>query len=328
MKRKNGRIAVLAAAVGGVGMMFASPHVASASILSGVNPYGTGAVDTIYADNFTAPATNVNSATTDPNAIVGNVPATETGLDGGSATSAYLGFAVPATTTPDADWQYTATPSANITGQSSNLTTSGSTIGEDTKTITNLTLPLVPIVGEVYDLELTMQESAPAGNTSGHGLEMAYLYGNGNGHITSAQAITNNDSAGAFLDRDGLNSGNSVQYFPGAGTANATSLTPTQAGAPVGGPMTVDIILAPTSATTASMAWYINGVLLSTNTAVGLPSAVTDISFGDNQAASGTFTNFSLTASPVPEPASTGILFVASALALKRRRRRSLAVQC
>jgi hypothetical protein len=73
------------------------------------------------------------------------------------------------------------------------------------------------------------------------------------------------------------------------------------------------------------MSFYLNGILANSTPAAetGLTGGVSFISFGDNRDASGAFTNFSLTASPVPEPASTSILLVAGGLALKRRHRSS-----
>ncbi len=206
MKRKNMRFTVLAAVASASGLMLGAAHVASASILS-TTSFGTGTVDTIYADNFAGPAVNVNAATTAPNAIVGNAPQTATGLDGGSATATYIGNPVPAVTsaTPDADWLYSGSNSATMTSPAANVVS-----GEDTKSIANLTLPLVPVVGEVYDLEMTM---VAAPGTGAHGLEMAFLWNNGNGHNTAPQAISNNDPVGLILDRDATSSGTTANYF-------------------------------------------------------------------------------------------------------------------
>jgi hypothetical protein len=315
MKRKNARVAVLAAAVGGVGLLVSGGQTARGVILSG--PY-----DTIYSDNFTAPGTNVNSASTDPNAIVGNTVAGGDGGSGGTPGATYISTPVVTgiTGTPDTDWDYSGTPSASITSPAANVVS-----GEDTKTITNLSLPVVPIVGDVYDFEVTM--TAVPG-TGAHGLEMAFLYNGGNGHNTTGQALSNNDPIGLILDRDATSSTSTANYFEifestGTGSDNsfAPSATALTGGTP-GTSITVDEIYTPTSATAGTESVYLNGVLATPTpfTLTGLTGGISDVSFGDNRDASGTFTNFSLTAQAVPEPASMGILLMAGGLALKRRR--------
>jgi len=268
----------------------------------------------VYSDTFAAPASNVNAASSDPNAIIGNAPAVATGLDGGSASATYIGYPVVTSTsgTPDADWQYSGSNSAKITSPTANINTTGN-IGEDGKTITNLTLPVVPVLGYAYDLELTM--ALPAA-TGAHGLEMAFLYNNGNGHNSSAQAISNNNPVGLILDRDAVSSGG---YFDTHFAPTASSLT----GGSVGTTVTVDSIFTPTGATTGTMSWYLNGVLANATPVAmtGLTNGVSFIQFGDNQTTGGSFTNFSLTAQAVPEPASLGVAAV-GALALVARRRR------
>ena len=67
MRERKVTYFVLAGAVAGAASLLCNAPVARATIF-------TGSYDTVYADNFAAPAINVNSATTDPNAIVGNVP--------------------------------------------------------------------------------------------------------------------------------------------------------------------------------------------------------------------------------------------------------------
>jgi len=298
----------LLAAVGGFGLIFSETRVATATLL-------TGPVDTIYSDNFAGPAVNVNAPST---AIVGNTPAVETGLDGGSATSPYIGIATPGTL-PDAVWQYSGSNSASITSPPANVVS-----GEDTSTITNLTLPLVPTLGWTYDLEATL--TAPAG-TGGHGLEMAFLYNNGNGHNTSAQAISNNDPAGLILDRDAVSGGGYFDIFEGTGTNGDTHFAPTASSLTGGSPgssVTVDILFTSTGATTGSLNWYLNGILANpTPVAVsGLTGGISDIQIGDNRDACGTITNFSLTA--VPEPTVAGLAVAGSLVLGMRRRRRQI----
>ncbi len=280
----------------------------------------TGAVDTVYSDNFAAPASNVNAAGTDPNAIVGNAPAVATGKDGGSASATYLGIlSTSSTGTPDTNWDYSGSNSASITSPAANVNTTGN-IGEDGKTITNLTLPLVPVLGTTYDLELTMKVP---GATGGHGLEMAYLFNGGNGHNTAAQAISNNDPAGLILMRDAVQAANSnfVDIFEGTGTAGDTAISQTTSGA-LGSAITFDVLFTPTGTTTGTMSWYVNGNLITGSpfALTGLTGGISDIQFGDNQTTGGTITNFSLTAQ-APEPASLGLAAV-GALALVARRRR------
>ncbi|HUO10504.1 MAG TPA: PEP-CTERM sorting domain-containing protein [Phycisphaerae bacterium] len=294
--------------------------VAATAVTSARATIFTGSYDVVYSDTFAAPASNVNAASSDPNAIIGNAPAVATGLDGGSASATYIGYPVVTSTsgTPDADWQYSGSNSATITSPSANL--SG---GEDTKTITNLTLPIVPVVGYAYDLEMTM---ALPSATGGHGLEMAFLYNSGNAHNTLAQAISNNDPVGLILDRDALSNGNYFEIFEGLGTASDNSFSPSASaltGGAVGTTVTVDSIFTPTGTTTGTMSWYLNGVLVNATpvSETGLTGGVSFIQFGDNRTTGGSFSNFSLTAQAVPEPASLGVAAV-GALALVARRRR------
>ena len=116
------------------------PHAQTASASIFTVPF-----DTIYSDTFAAPAVNVNAASADPNAIVGNTPAVSTGLDGGTAAATYLSTPVVTGTTgtPDADWDYSGSNSATIKSPTANLGT-GTLAGEDIQTITNLALPLFP----------------------------------------------------------------------------------------------------------------------------------------------------------------------------------------
>jgi hypothetical protein len=302
------RNALLAAAIGAAGMMLSPLHTASASIF-------TGSFDTIYSDNFAAPATNVNSSLADPNAIVGNAPAVSTGLDGGSAAATYIGIAQPAAIgATDAVWNYSGSNSATMTSPSP-------TNGEDANAIANLTLPLVPIVGKTYDLELTM---VAAPGTGGHGLEMAFLYNNGNAHNTSVQAISNNDPVGLILDRDAVATApNYFEIFENTGTGSDNSFAPSASALTGGTPgttVTVDTIFTPTgTGTTGTMSWYLNGVLANPSpvNVTGLTGGVSFIQFGNNRDALGTFTNFSLTA--IPEPASLALLAVSGLLVARRR---------
>jgi PEP-CTERM motif len=301
----------------------------------------TGPVDTIYSDNFAAPVANVNGAGVDPNAIVGNAPAVSNGLDGGSAAATYLSTApvsptASPTTTPDANWDYSGSGSAKITAPAADVVG-----GESTKNITNLTLPLVPVVGMTYDFSLTM--NAPAA-TGAHGLFMAFVYNNGNGHNTAPQAVSNNNPIGLVLLRDAVNTGTAgvngvngyFDIFESTGTGSDNEFNPTANAATGGTPgttLTVDEVFTPlTDGSTGTEAVYIGGVqiaqfnltgidIVNTTTGVVTSSGITDIQFGDNRDASATVTNFSLTAQAVPEPASLGLIAVGAMGLLARRRR-------
>lgn len=195
-------------------------------------------------------------------------------------------------------------------------------IGEDSHTIDNLTLPVVPVLGFAYDLELTMQLPAATG---AHGLEMAFLFNNGNGHNAAVQAISNNNPVGLILDRDAVNTGGYFDIFEGINTVGDTHFAPTSnalTGGSVGTTVTVDSVFTPTGATTGTMSWYLNGVLANSTpvSMSGMTGGVSFIQFGDNQTTPGTFSNFSLTAQAVPEPVSLGVLAMAG-LALAPRRR-------
>jgi hypothetical protein len=282
----------------------------------------TGSFDVIYSDTFAGPAVNVNAAGSDPSAIVGNAPAVATGLDGGSASATYLGLLSTSTTAaPDTNWDYSGSNAAKITSPTANINTTGN-IGEDGKTITNLTLPLVPVLGFSYDFSLTAKVPSATG---GHGLEMAFLYNNGNGHNTAAQAISNNDPAGLILDRDALvnttTTNNFVDIFEGTGTNSDNAVSQTFTG-PLASTVTYDVVFTPTSATAGTFSWYVNGTLFNSSPVAitGLTAGITNIQFGDNQTTGGTFTNFSLTAQS-PEPASLGLLAVGAMGLIARRRR-------
>jgi PEP-CTERM motif len=324
--KKSAKLTILAAVAGASGLMLSTAPVASASVFSSANPYGTGPVDTIYSDSFAAPGTNVNSATTDPNAIVGNPVAGGDGGSGGTPAATYLSTPIVTgiTGTPDADWDYSGSTSATITSPAANVVA-----GEDTKTITNLTLPLVPVVGDAYDLELTM---VAAPGTGAHGLEMAFLFNGGNAHNTTAQAISNNDPIGLILDRDATSSTTTSNYFEvfeNTGTGSDNSFAPSASALTGGTPgtkVTVDEIFTPTGATTGTESVYLNGVLATGSpfNLTGLTGGISDIQFGDNRDALGTFTNFSLTAEAVPEPASAALLLLGGGLAMGRRRRSTM----
>ncbi|MGA2440073.1 MAG: hypothetical protein ABSH08_03885 [Tepidisphaeraceae bacterium] len=307
MRRNAKKVAVVTAAVGGMSFLFSQTNVASASILPGTP-------DVIYSDNFAAPAVNVNAPNT---YIVNNAPAVETGLDGGSASATYVGVAtigVPAANS-DALWSYSGSNSATITSPAFNGN------GEDNSTIDNLTLPLSPIIGETYDLELTMTVPS-ATHYGGHGVEMAFLYGNGNGHNTAGQAISNNDPAGLILDRDFVTGTGYFDVFEGIGTANDNRFSP---GTGLGSTLTVDTLYTPTSTTSGVFSWYANGVLLAGPvTITGITGGITDVQFGTNYNTAGgnVLQNFSLT-DQVPEPVTAG-LFLASGLPLMFRRHRKV----
>jgi hypothetical protein len=319
MKRKNLSLVVCGLA-GTSSVIFGAAQSVHASILASTSLYGTGPIDTVYSDNFTAPAVNVNSATTDPNAIVGNAVAGGDGGSGGTPGATYIGIAPPAATgAPDADWDYSGSSSATITSPAANVVT-----GEDTSTITNLTLPLIPVVGRVYDFQISML-AAPG--TGAHGLEMAFLYNGGNGHNTAAQAISNNDPIGLVLDRDAASGGGYLDLFQGTGTSGDTHFAPTATALTGGNPgttVTVDELFTPTgTGTTGTVSWYLNGILANSSpiAVTTLTGGVSDIQFGDNRDASGTFTNFSLTSQAVPEPASVSLLALVGGLMLGRRKR-------
>jgi len=298
MKRNAKKVAVLAAALSGLGLILSQTHTARATLL-------TGPVDTIYADNFTGTAAT---------AIVGNAPTTDTGLDGGTPGALWFGGA--AGSGPDAVWQYSGSSSATINSPSANVVN-----GEDTSTINNIGLPIVPVLGYTYDLEATITTPAATG---GHGLEMAFLYNNGNGHLTAEQAISNNDPAGLILDRDAVSGGGYFDVFEGTGTSGDTHFAPSAtdltSGAP-GNTVTVDILYTPTSSTSGTLSWYMNGFLATGSpvTVTGLTGGISDIQLGDNRAAVGTITNFSLTA--VPEPASAALALISAVPLLMRRRK-------
>jgi len=316
MARNAKFYAALVAAFGGVGFFFSDSKVATATILS-------GPVDVIYQDNFAGPATNVNSPS---NAIINNAPAVASGLDGGSASATYLSIPVAGSGAPDAAWMYSGSNSATISSPSGSVVN-----GEDSSTIQQLSLPFVPVAGAGYTYDLEATFNAPAG-TGGHGLEMAYLYNNANNHNPASvvDAVTNNDPIGAILDRDQATSSAPSGYFDifeGTGTSGDNSFAPSASALTGGSPGTnvqVDILYTPTSTTSGTMSWYLNGILANPTpvTVSGLTNGVDYIQFGDNRDAGGTITNFSLTAqSSVPEPASLGLLCVGGLLALRRRTR-------
>jgi hypothetical protein len=316
MKQKNIKASFLLAVASASGLMLSATHVADAALSS----FGSGPVDTIYSDNFAAPALNVNSAAADPSSIAGNVVAGGDGGSGGTPGATYIGTAAQPSgsnsVAPDAVWNYSGSNSATITSPNP-------TNGEDSNTIDNLTLPLVPQIGLTYDLSLTLT-AAPG--TGGHGLEMAFLYNNGNGHNNVVDAVSNNDPVGLILDRDANSSPTDYfEIFESTGTGSDNSFAPTATsltGGTAGTTVTVDELFTPTGATTGTMNWYLNGILANPTpvNVTGLTGGISYIQFGDNRDASGTFTNFSLSAQAVPEPASLGLVGL-GALALLRRRR-------
>lgn len=301
-RNAKSRMAMVAVA-SGIGCLLLQTQFAGATLL-------TGPVDTIYSDNFSG---------TGGNAIAGNVPTVASGLDGGTAGATWTGIST-AGTAPDAVWDYSGSNSATITSPSANVTA-----GEDPNTIVNIALPVVPVMGYTYDLEATISGVNPG--TGGHGLEMAFLYNGGNGHLSAEQAISNNDPAGLILYRDAAETGPNGYFdiFESTGTGSDNRFAPSSnslTGGSVGQTVTVDAILTPLTSTSVSMNWYLNGVLANPSpvTITGLTNGISDIQIGDNRIANGTITGFSLTA--VPEPASAGLLAISGLVLGARRRRR------
>jgi hypothetical protein len=320
MARNAKRVAVLAAAVGGLGLISSETHLARGSLLSTLYP--SLPIDTIYSDNF--------SGTTGAS-VAGNVTPVSTGLDGGSAGATWIGPTAPAGSgAPDAVWQYSGSNTASITSPSGGIATSGSNAGEDASTIANIALPFVPASGFVYDLEATFMVPAVTGTGAGHGLEMAYLWNNGNGHLTAnGQAISNNDPVGLILDRDQFSPTTGTTYFDifeatGTGSDHSFGATTSPAtGGPVGTSITVDVLFTSTGATTGTMNWYLNGNPVSGSSVAvsGLTGGISDIQLGDNRITGGMISSFSLTA--VPEPTVAGLLVSAAAPLMLRRNRKS-----
>jgi hypothetical protein len=267
------------------------------------------AADTIYQDNFDGTGGILSGRALD----------TASGLDGGTLNQAWT-----------SDSATSSNPDALITASGGTYSGTGTTsaavgtftTGVDSNMITNAYLPFVPQAGFIYDAHVAI--AASAAGASGNWLGMTFAPASLNGHTAGggASALSNMAGYGLIIDK-GVNT---VQSFAGAGTANGelsgvpSGFNSNSATTPVYN--TFDIILN-TSGSQWTVSWMVNG---SVPTGIGSSSftytstpSIGNIVIGTNKLA-GAFSDFSLTATAVPEPSSLVMLALAALPFAARRR--------
>ncbi|HEY1686727.1 MAG TPA: hypothetical protein VGG19_18345 [Tepidisphaeraceae bacterium] len=267
------------------------------------------AADTIYQDNFDGTGGILSGRALD----------TASGLDGGTLNQAWT-----------SDSATSSNPDALITASGGTYSGTGTTsaavgtftTGADSNMITNAYLPIVPQTGYIYDAHVAIAASAVG--ASGNWLGMTFAPANMNGHTAGggASALSNLAGYGLIIDKGT----NTVQSFGGAGTGNAelsgvpSGFNSNSTTTPVYN--TFDIILN-TSGSQWTVSWLVNGVapsgVGSTSYTYTSNPSIGNIVIGTNKL-TGAFSDFSLTATAVPEPTSFVMLALAALPFAARRR--------
>jgi hypothetical protein len=263
--------------------------------------------DIVYKDNF--------DGTT--GTISGRAATVATGLDGGTAAATWTSDAAPvAGGNPDAVWQASG-GTYTVTGSTSGTIGALST-GADANLITNAWLPFTPQAGFIYDFHIAIESSNVGASTNWLGATFAPA--NMNGHTTGggSSALSNLAGAGLII----VKGSGQVQSFGGVGTANG-ALNSAAGFLTTGQYNSVDIVLN-TSAAAWTVSWLVNGVtpsgIGSTSFTYATNPSIGNVVFGTNKL-TGAVSDFSLTATAVPEPASLSALALGGLALLARRRK-------
>jgi hypothetical protein len=272
--------------------------------------------DIVYQDNFDGAAGD----------IAGRALTVASGLAGGTAgvtwtsTASSTNTPTISTTTSDAVF---GTSGGTHTGVGTTFASVGTFgTGADANLITNAYVPFVPVAGFLYDAHLSIASSGVG--ASGNWLGMAFTANGTTGPLNnhtpsgSASALSNDNSFGLIL----IKGSGAVQTFAGLGTANAVVNTAVGSN-PVGTttPIYTDVdVLLDTTGTAWKMTWELGGTVAGTFTYTTNPTNITDLAFGSNKL-TGAVSDFSLTATGAPEPASLGLLAIGAVGMLARRRR-------
>lgn len=170
----------------------------------------------------------------------------------------------------------------------------------------NAFLAFTPSAGHVYTLSL---DANPLTVTSSW-----FALGFGSGDDTGTGTGFQDTGVSPWMLLRGDRSGNAVQTFIGpntAGGANATGAT---------GVVNLKVVL-DTTGPSWTAEWFVNNASIRQNTYTTNPT-INYVGFGDLGGITGTVDNFLLTATGVPEPATTALtLGLATAALLARRRR-------
>lgn len=251
-------------------------------VIAAALPAASAAI--IYQDDFSGTAAS---------ALQGSIPDTRLAGEGGSAS---------------ATW----TAQASILFNGSN----GVSLASEANASRAAYLPFTPQVNFLYDYQISMAFAEV--NSASRSMQMGF-FGSATPGVTTALTSSNTQGPVIFFRNAG------TYVARGAGGTDITGFNGSVPGAAVTAIHTFRITL-DTSQAQWVMRTYFDGVefggghTFSTNPTIGAVGFSVNASNSLN--AAGTFSNFSLSATPIPEPSQLAFLSLCSLLPVMRRRRK------